>query len=28
MFWAVIVITAVLVAGFTPLHLARVFGGH
>ena len=26
MFWAVIVITVVLVAAFTPLHLARVFG--
>jgi succinate dehydrogenase / fumarate reductase cytochrome b subunit len=28
MFWAVIAITAILVAGFTPVHLARVFGGH
>lgn len=26
MFWAVIVITVVLVAAFTPVHLARVFG--
>jgi len=26
MFWVVIVVTAVLVAGFAPLHLARVFG--
>lgn len=26
MFWAVIVITVVLLAGFTPIHLARVFG--
>jgi succinate dehydrogenase / fumarate reductase, cytochrome b subunit len=26
MFWAVIVITVVLVAAFTPMHLARVFG--
>lgn len=26
MFWAVIVITVVLLAGFTPVHLARVFG--
>jgi succinate dehydrogenase / fumarate reductase cytochrome b subunit len=26
MFWAVMVITVVLVAGFAPLHLARVFG--
>jgi succinate dehydrogenase / fumarate reductase, cytochrome b subunit len=26
MFWAVMVITIVLVAAFTPLHLARVFG--
>ncbi len=25
LFWAIIVITVVLVAGFTPLHLARVF---
>jgi succinate dehydrogenase / fumarate reductase, cytochrome b subunit len=26
MFWAVMVITIVLVAAFTPMHLARVFG--
>ena len=26
MFWAVIVITVALVAAFTPVHLARVFG--
>jgi succinate dehydrogenase / fumarate reductase, cytochrome b subunit len=26
MFWAVISITVVLVAAFTPMHLARVFG--
>jgi succinate dehydrogenase / fumarate reductase cytochrome b subunit len=26
MFWAVIVITVGIVAGFAPLHLARVFG--
>jgi succinate dehydrogenase / fumarate reductase cytochrome b subunit len=26
MFWAVIVITVVLLAGFAPIHLARVFG--
>jgi len=26
MFWAVIIITVVLVAAFTPMHLARVFG--
>ncbi len=26
MFWAVIVITVVLLAGFAPVHLARVFG--
>ena len=26
MFWAVMAITIVLVAAFTPLHLARVFG--
>lgn len=26
MFWAVMVITIVVVAAFTPLHLARVFG--
>jgi succinate dehydrogenase / fumarate reductase cytochrome b subunit len=26
MFWAVMVITVVSVAAFTPLHLARVFG--
>ncbi len=26
MFWAIIVITIVLVAAFTPVHLARVFG--
>jgi succinate dehydrogenase / fumarate reductase cytochrome b subunit len=26
MFWAVMLITVVLVAGFAPLHLARVFG--
>lgn len=25
MFWAIIVVTVVLVAAFTPLHLARVF---
>ncbi|MDP4886970.1 MAG: succinate dehydrogenase, cytochrome b556 subunit [Aquiluna sp.] len=26
MFWAVMVITIVVVAAFTPMHLARVFG--
>jgi succinate dehydrogenase / fumarate reductase, cytochrome b subunit len=26
MFWAVIAITVITVAGFAPLHLARVFG--
>ena len=26
MFWAIIAITIVLVAAFTPVHLARVFG--
>ena len=26
MFWLVIAVTVVLVAGFAPLHLARVFG--
>jgi succinate dehydrogenase / fumarate reductase cytochrome b subunit len=26
MFWAVIAITVIAVAGFAPLHLARVFG--
>jgi succinate dehydrogenase / fumarate reductase cytochrome b subunit len=25
LFWAIIVITVVLVAAFTPVHLARVF---
>jgi succinate dehydrogenase / fumarate reductase cytochrome b subunit len=28
MFWAVMIITVVAVAGFTPVHLARVFGAH
>jgi succinate dehydrogenase / fumarate reductase cytochrome b subunit len=28
MFWAVMVISVVLVAAFTPVHLARVFGAH
>jgi succinate dehydrogenase / fumarate reductase, cytochrome b subunit len=28
MFWIIMVITVVSVAGFAPLHIARVFGGH
>jgi succinate dehydrogenase / fumarate reductase cytochrome b subunit len=26
MFWVVIAVTVIAVAGFTPMHLARVFG--
>jgi len=28
MFWLVMIATVLLVAGFAPVHLARVFGAH